>query len=190
MAGMKAADPRVSYAELATWPDDGRRYELYGGEPIVVPAPLGRHQGVVIELVRLLLEHQATAAGRVFVSPIDIVLSPYDVLQPDVVWFGPERARMLDPDEAIAVVPDLAIEVLSRSTEMRDRGRKMRLLGRYGLPEYWIVDPRQHRLEIYRNGWRQLELASEYRMDDEVASASLAPTRFKAGRLFPDARSR
>ena len=35
MAGMRAVDPRVSYAELARWPDDGRRYELYDGEAIV-----------------------------------------------------------------------------------------------------------------------------------------------------------
>jgi len=36
---MRAVDPRVSYAEVARWPDDGRRYELYDGEAIVVPAP-------------------------------------------------------------------------------------------------------------------------------------------------------
>jgi len=38
-------------------------------------------------------------------------------------------------------VPDLVVEVLSRSTEARDRSRKMDLLARFGVPEYWIVDP-------------------------------------------------
>ena len=37
MAGIRAADPRVTFAELASWPDDGRGYELYEGEVIVVP---------------------------------------------------------------------------------------------------------------------------------------------------------
>jgi hypothetical protein len=42
MAGMKALDPRVTFAELQLWPDDGRRYELSDGEVIVVPMPLPR----------------------------------------------------------------------------------------------------------------------------------------------------
>src|SRR6476660_5922848 len=47
-------DPRVTFAELQTWPDDGRRYELYDGEVIVVPSPFLRHQRVEMHLVDIL----------------------------------------------------------------------------------------------------------------------------------------
>jgi Uma2 family endonuclease len=57
----------------------------------------------------------------------------------------------------------------------------------YGLPEYWIVDPKQHCIEIYRKAWRRLELAGKYQIDDEVESAALTLTSFKASRIFPDA---
>jgi Uma2 family endonuclease len=190
MAGMSPVDPRVSYAELAAWPDDGRRYELYGGEPIVVPAPVNRHQFVVMELVRLLQEHEQAHGGKVIVSPIDIVLSQYDVLQPDVVWFHRDRVHLLGLDDAVHVVPDVAIEVLSRSTEMRDRGRKMQLLARYALPEYWLIDPKRCRIEIYRNESGRFDLAGESGEADEVRSFALAPMRFTAGRLFPYLDSR
>jgi len=50
MAGMSAALPRVSFADLETWPDDGRRYELYDGEVFVVPSPLPLHQSVLARL--------------------------------------------------------------------------------------------------------------------------------------------
>ena len=136
MAGMRAVDPRVSFAELSAWPDDGRRWELYEGEPIAVPAPNWRHQRVVVELVTMLKDYEHRAGGGVVVAPFDIVLSDYDVLEPDVVFFGPRKRALLDPLEAAYIVPDLAVEVLSRSTEARDRGRKMMLLARYGLPEY------------------------------------------------------
>ena len=36
MTGVKAAHPRVSFADLEQWPEDGRRYELYDGEVYVV----------------------------------------------------------------------------------------------------------------------------------------------------------
>ena len=149
MAGMRAVDPRVSFAELSAWPDDGRRWELYEGEPIAVPAPNWRHQRVVVEVVTTLKDYEHRAGGGVVVAPFDIVLSEYDVLQPDVVFFGARKRALLDPLEAAYIVPDLAVEVLSRSTEARDRGRKMMLLARYGLPEYWLVDPAHQFVEVH-----------------------------------------
>ncbi|MGH9374451.1 MAG: Uma2 family endonuclease, partial [Vicinamibacterales bacterium] len=135
---MKATDPRVSYAELARWPDDGRRYELYGGEAIVVPSPNLRHQRIVANVLALLREFERRHGGGVVMAPFDIVLSDYDVLQPDVVYFAAGKFVTLDAADVAHVVPDLAVEVLSRGTEMRDRGRKMALLASFGLPEYWL----------------------------------------------------
>jgi Uma2 family endonuclease len=184
MAGMRAVDPRVSFAELARWPDDGRRYELYGGEPIVVPAPLPIHQRVVIAIVDLLTDYERAMGGLVFCSPIDIVLSDYDVLQPDVVWFGSSRMHLVEPHSAIESVPDLAIEVLSRTTEARDRGRKLDLLGRFDLPEYWIIDPVECRLEVYTNRNGRMLLACDHQGNDEVISPTVPHLRFTVDRLF------
>src|SRR5262245_10109732 len=138
---LKIADPRVTYAELQQWPDDGRQYELYDGEVIVVPAPFGRHQRVAQHIEEILIEYERAVGGLLFHSPIDIVFTEYDVIQPDVVFFRKERTQPIDMMEAIRLTPDLAVEVLSRSTEMRDRGRKMQLLARFRVPEYWIADP-------------------------------------------------
>ena len=184
MAGMRAVDPRVSFAELSAWPDDGRRYELYGGEPIVVPAPNLRHQRVVVALVELLAEYERRLGGCVVTAPFDIVLSDYDVLQPDVVFFGATKRAQLDPLEAAYLVPDVAVEVLSRSTEARDRGRKMALLARYGLPEYWLIDTTASTLEIYvlRNG--ALTLSGLFSPGERAESATLPGLGMAVERLF------
>jgi len=185
MAGMRAVDPRVSYAELARWPDDGRRYELYDGEAIVVPAPNFRHQRILVRVMELLREYEHRAGGGVVVAPFDIVLSQYDVLQPDVVYFGPAKRALQDPLEAAYVVPDLAVEVLSRSTARRDRGRKMELLARHGLPEYWLIDP-DGALEIYATrGGTQLLPAGVFE-SGSVASPTLSGLSFDVARLFDD----
>src|SRR5207253_417697 len=149
MRAMSATDSRVSFTELQQWPADGRRYELYDGEVIVVPSPFPRHQRVAAHLAEVLTQYEHATGGLMFGSPIDIVLSEYDVIQPDLVFFRQERRHLLDMWQATRVPPDLAVEVLSRSTERRDRGRKMTLLAQSRVPEYWIVDPKQNTLEIY-----------------------------------------
>lgn len=185
MAGMKAVDPRVSYAELAGWPDDGRRYELYDGEPIVVPVPNYRHQRIVLRVTELLRDYERQAGGAVVLAPFDIVLSEYDVLEPDVVFFGPAKRSLLNPLEAAYIVPDLAVEVLSRSTERRDRGRKMNLLARYGLPEYWLIDPVARSLEVYMNrGEARFVLAGIYETGHGFISPTLNDLQFEVARLF------
>src|SRR5262245_54813622 len=158
MRFMKAIDPRVSFAELQQWPDDGRRYELYDGEVIVVPSPFGRHQRVSSNIEEILREYERSAGGAVFRAPLDIVFSEHNVLQPDLVYFRDDRRHLVHDWEVTRAVPDLVVEVLSRSTEARDRGRKMQLFARYGVPEYWIVDPADNTLEIYvlRNGAYEL----------------------------------
>lgn len=186
MAGMKAVDPRVSFAELEQWPDDGRRYELYEGEVIVVPAPNWRHQRVSTNVFEILKEYERRSGGGVVLAPFDIILSDYDVLQPDVVFFGAAKRSQLDPSEGAHIVPDLAVEVLSRSTEARDRGRKMALLGRYGLPEYWLVDPVRKTLEIYTNHAGTLTQVAQFEPGDEVASPTLTGLTADTQRVFED----
>ena len=147
---MTVVHPRVTYADLERMPDDGHRYELHDGEVFVVPAPLPRHQLTQILIVELLRGHARRAGGLVIDSPIDIVLSDYDVLQPAVVFFQAARAHLVNLDAPIRHVPDVCVEVLSTSTAQMDRGRKTQMFARYGVPEYWIPDPPTGRLELYR----------------------------------------
>ena len=186
MAAMRAVDPRVSYAELARWPDDGRRYELYDGEAIVVPAPNWRHQRVAFNVAKILNAYERVSGGGVVIAPFDIVLSDYDVVQPDVVYFGPAKRALQDPRDAAYVVPDLTVEVLSRSTERRDRGRNMELLARYGLPEYWLIDPLSRSLEIYVNRADTLTLAGAFESVQQIGSPTLPDLSIDFARLFEE----
>ena len=150
MAPVVTARHNVTYAELSTWPDDGRRYELYDGEVSVVPAPLPRHQLATLELLHLLYDYASAHGALVIASPIDIVFTETNVLQPDIVAFTPSRRHHVELDAAIRVRPDVAVEVISPSTERNDRGRKLAWFQRFEVPEYWILDPTEERLELLK----------------------------------------
>lgn len=184
MAAMKAMDPRVTYAELEQWPDDGRRYELYSGEAIVVPAPLPIHQIAALRIYSELDEYAGRVGGLALAAPLDIVFSQYDVLQPDVVLFEAEGKARIDPTHAIRVVPNLVVEVLSRATAARDRGRKLHLFEHYGVPEYWIVDPQQRTIEVLQRGAPGLEPIGTYEETSTLSSGTLPGLQLQVAKVF------
>ena len=115
----------------------------------MVPSPLPIHQIVVMRLLDVFLAISRQTGGQVFTAPFDIVLSDFDVVEPDLIYFGPDAATRIKLREHVRFRPDLAIEVLSPSTARIDRGRKRELLARHGLPEYWLVDPDAKRLDVF-----------------------------------------
>jgi len=185
MAPMKLMGPRVSYADLERAPEDGRRYELYDGEVVVVPSPLPRHQIVAQNLSYLFSAYAAEHGGLALISPIDIVFSEHDVVQPDVVFFEASRRHLVRLDAPIRHAPDLAIEVLSPTTAAIDRGKKMRMLARYGVREYWIVDPVAETIEIYTLAGGAYTLAGTMVGPDEARSPHLPDLSFAATQVFP-----
>lgn len=162
----------LTYDDYAALPDDGRRYELYEGELIMTPSPRPRHQAVIGNLHMLMVEHvRGHGLGEVFLSPIDVILSPITVLQPDLVYI--ETARLgIVTERAIEGTPTLVVEVLSPSTDARDRGVKQALYARHGVPFYWIVDPAARTIQAQRLGRESYETVAEL---DDATPATLPP---------------
>lgn len=77
---------------------------------------------------------------------------PRNDYEPDVMFFGPAKTALIDPDTLKFPVPDFIAEVLSPSTEARDRGIKFRDYALHGVAEYWIIDPVAEAVEAYRLG--------------------------------------
>jgi Uma2 family endonuclease len=185
MAGVKAAQQRVSYADLERWPEDGRRYELYDGEVFEIPSPIPLHQVVSGRLFLALSAHVQAHGGSVFFAPLDIVLTDFDVVQPDVLLFTREREHLLNLRKVTRHAPDLAIEILSPGTASNDRGRKLRLLARHRVKEYWLVDPDGEAIEVYRLLGERFVLAGTARGDEPITSALLPELHLRPSDLLP-----
>jgi Uma2 family endonuclease len=156
-------------------PDDGRRYEILDGELEASPAPAPRHQGVLRNLLFVLHGHvQERGLGSVYCAPIDVILAPDSIVQPDLVFVTAGRESIVT-ERAIEGPPDLAVEILSPWSDRRDRVAKAGFYARYGIRHYWIADPVARTLEVY-----EVE-GAEYRLVATHGGAACVRTT-----VFPD----
>ncbi|MGQ0605275.1 MAG: Uma2 family endonuclease [Anaerolineales bacterium] len=126
------------------------RYELLEGELIEMVSPTSRHQRILQRLFRSLDYYcVVNRAGEVFVAPLDVILAPNVVVQPDLLFISEARRAQLI-HERIHGAPDLIVEILSPTSSGRDLHQKRRLYARHGVAEYWIVDPDDGTIEVQR----------------------------------------
>ena len=143
---------KMTYEDLLLLPDDGMRHELIDGEHFVSPSPIEIHQLISGRLYLAIASHLAKhGGGVVFYAPFDVIFSPGDVVQPDLLFISDAR-RSIRTGKNVKVAPDLLVEVLSEVNRRHDEVRKRDLYLRNGVTEYWIVDPEIQLVKIYRGG--------------------------------------
>ena len=142
---------KLTVADYLETPE-GAAYQLLDGELIVAAAPADKHQRVSGSLFLALHPFiSGRNLGIIRYAPVDVVLSDHDVVQPDLLFVSHERAAIRTPAN-LQGAPDLAVEVLSPSTEGYDRGYKRELYARHGVREYWLVDPDAETIEVLTPG--------------------------------------
>ncbi|MGE3842629.1 MAG: Uma2 family endonuclease [Vicinamibacterales bacterium] len=178
---------KLTFADFVRFPDDGRRHELIDGDHCVTPSPNTRHQTISATLLGHLWSYlEQHPLGRVLAAPFDVVLSPSDIVEPDLLYISRER----EPDVLTARhargAPDLVVEIASRGTRGRDETLKRHLYERSGVTEYWVVDPEIEGVRIYRRDGegfgRAIELLRD--ADDRLRTPLLPDFELSLARLF------
>ena len=166
-------EPILTIADLEAMPEDGNRYEVIEGELFVSRAPSLIHQSIVGSVFFVfnsyLLEHPI---GKVWPGP-GVIFSDFSGVIPDVVYISNERRREIATGTRVSGAPDLIIEILSpgAENERRDRQAKRQLYRKYGVKEYWIVDPERSAIAIYRTS--KLKLVATLGIRDQVTTTLL-----------------
>jgi Uma2 family endonuclease len=141
---------KLTYEDFLVLPNDGRRHEILDGEHYVNPSPNTKHQMSSMRLVLALGDFvYAHSLGQVFHAPYDVVLSEHDILEPDLIFVSAAR-RAIITDANIQGAPDLVVEILSPGNHSYDERVKYHAYERFGVGEYWIVDPEAKTVTIYR----------------------------------------
>ena len=157
---------KFTYADYLIAPDDAR-YELLDGELILSPSPNRLHQDSLFDLgVDLKLLTRRARIGRVFIAPVDVVLSDTDVVQPDLIFVSRERSHIITKMN-IRGAPDLVVEILSPSTAERD------LYARHGVKEYWMVDTELRQIRQLLLDGDEFRLAGVFGVGDTLVSPTL-----------------
>ena len=147
---------RYTYADYLTWLDDQRR-ELIDGFIHLMSAPNELHARVSVNwsfwTTTFVRKHNVKC--RIYLAPFDVRLPInnetaddriYDVVQPDICVIC--DLSKIDEKGCIGA-PDLIVEVLSPSTLKYDWNYKFNLYERAGVREYWIVDPKPKKVNIF-----------------------------------------
>lgn len=160
---------KFTHADLLAAPEDNKRREIIDGELFVTPSPYFDHQRILRNLYDALRRYlEKHPIGELLFAPLDVILSEYDVLEPDLLFVLNEHRHILK--DWVRGAPDLAVEILSSTTASRDRGLKMRTYARYGVREYCLVDPNQRAIEVYRLVAGGYELARTFQSTDTLTS--------------------
>lgn len=172
--------------DLQGFPDDDKRYEIIGGHLIVSPSPSTRHQHVLAQLTTWLnLFLIENALGRLYTAPMDVHLSVYDVVQPDLLVVLNDRKDFIQ-EQGITGPPNLVVEVLSPSSRMTDRVDKAALYARSGVEEYWIVDPIEETVTVYGLDGNRFAPSATLERNDDLYSIVLAGFVLDLDTIFPE----
>jgi len=163
----------LTYEDYLGFPSDGNRHEILEGEHQMTPAPSPDHQYVVGSLLYFFRLQVRT--GVAYAAPIDVILSPTTVVQPDVCYLGEAKIQSITP-RGIEGAPDIMVEILSPSTSQVDEVTKRHLYAKHGVGEYWLVDTGRRtvrQLLWSENGYQ--DDADRLLAGDERLSSPLAP---------------
>lgn len=160
--------------------------EFINGQVVMHSPALRRHLNASINLSTLLHAFvHLHGLGEVDTEKAMVSLTRNDY-EPDVCFWGREKAQHFHDEQAQHPAPDLVVEVLSKSTENNDRGVKFKDYAAHGVREYWLVDPRRHTVEQYQLDaeFMAFELVNKLTVKDSLTSLTVAGFQIPVRAIF------
>lgn len=184
----------MTQAEFARWVRthdgwDPNHYELLSGRIVMNPPAGHPHGEIEARIVRMLGNHvEDRRLGKVFGSSQGFELPTGDTLEPDASFVSTARWRAApkpQPGKFLVVVPELVVEILSRSTASRDRGEKRAAYERAGVRELWLIDWRAREVALFTAKKKRLGKERILSEDDTVVSKVLDGLEIDVADLLP-----
>ncbi len=186
MQNLRTIEPLISIYDLESLPDDGNIYELFEGELLVAKAPSLKHQEIIGNFATILNNYLwQNPIGQIWITP-GVIFDEYNSAIPDLAFIAKDRIPQIASGLHIVGAPDLAIEIMSPGTEnvRRDQIVKRQTYGKFGVKEYWIVEPTVEVIEITRLNENVLSSVGIFRNNDEISSPLLPDLNFTVKDVF------
>jgi Uma2 family endonuclease len=173
---------KMTASDYLSLPETTQPTELIDGKVIMAPAPADIHQQLVTRFVIAI--NTAQPNGSLRVAPIDVQLDMKTVVQPDVMWVGPDSACKLIDDKYWDGPPDLVVKIFSPGSVRRDKTTKFDLYEKHGVKEYWMVDPHEAYIEVWVLTNDQFVHQGVYGPDDDYISPVLGGITLSGKTIF------
>lgn len=139
---------KFTYSDYEKLPANGKQYQVLDGELFMTPAPLTKHQKVLLKIYDCIKDYiRKNDSGELYISPCDVVLSDENIVQPDLLFIAKGKVHIIK-EKNIQGAPDFVVEILSEGTEKLDRIYKKSLYEKFGVKEYWLVDIQDDTVEV------------------------------------------
>jgi Uma2 family endonuclease len=175
---------RATAEEFWSLPESVLPVEYINGEIIMAPTPTVPHQRILGNMFFTLYAYvKEKALGIVFSSPLDVVLTTGDVVQPDIFFLNAKQAGRASVAKRVESVPPFLIEILSPGSVTHDMIRKRALYEKNGVREYWIVNPTERtiaQLVLKKKHYALTELGES----DVIKGVALAGFESNVGELL------
>src|SRR5258707_13442215 len=158
---MTVQTQKMTASEFLALPVSNLPHELIDAQEILSPSPTGTHQRVLFRVAKLI--EKLIPDGEVLIAPMDVYLDEVNVPQPDIFWIASNSRCTWVEDKYLKGAPDLIVEIFSPGTVRRDKKDKFRLYEKFGVPEYWMIDPDEKLLEIWQLKDSQFVLVDVFR---------------------------
>lgn len=141
---------QISYKEFLALNQADERFEYINGEIFLLASPTVEHQRTLLNLASLFQLHFRGKKCEPLIAPFDVLLqnetdsAPHHV-QPDIMVICNKHGLKNNEYRGI---PDLIVEIVSPSNTSHDRIRKFNLYMRYGVKEFWLVNPKFNTIEV------------------------------------------
>lgn len=178
---------RATYADLEAVPSH-LVAEIIDGELVTHPRPSPRHAATANAVAAKLTEPFQWGGqgpgGWVFLTEPELHLGP-SIVVPDVAAWRRERLPVAPDTAFLEVVPDWVCEVLSGSTEQRDRSTKRRIYAEAGTDYLWLIDPRQQLVETFVLKGGHWVLTGTWGRDETLSAPPFDAISFSLADLWP-----
>ena len=170
---MSVAAAKLTWDDIKDLPEDAGRTEIVDGELVLSPTPASRHQRICTLLgVAIVPFITKRDLGWMFASPMHTILAAHAHYEPDLCFIRKNRLSIIK-EKFIDGPPDMVVEVISESNRTHDTVVKFNDYARYGIEEYWLVDPREEEISTWFLSGGEYELLGRGRRGDRVTTRVL-----------------
>lgn len=178
----------ASYEEyLGLVKNSENRYEYIDGEIYILSSPKTIHQNTLQELhVKFYNYFQGKKCSTMF-APYDITLKRHEedqnIVQPDMMVIC-DLEEYLDERDYYMGIPDLVVEIISKSTISKDMVKKLDLYMKCGVGEYWIINPYKKEIYVYLFKDKEIEDFKTFCQSETVNSFSFKGLEVNLTEIF------
>lgn len=179
---------RSTYEDLHGIPEN-MTGEIIDGELIVTPRPSGEHSNAAFALSAEIGPPyrfgRGGPGGWIILYEPEVKFEE-DILVPDLAGWRKERFPGWPQNNWFSVVPDWICEIVSPGTARNDRIKKMRIYARHQVQYFWLIDPRDRTLEVFRLKFEEWVKLAGFADNDTVRAEPFEELEFQLGDLWID----